>query len=227
MALGRAMVRQPKAFLFDEPLSNLDATLRVQTCTELARMHRRLGATMLYVTHDQEEAMTLGDRVAVMHEGSVEQVDSPVEVYRRPSTIFVAKFIGSPSMNLFPCRMTANEGRARLSSRVLELEVDAEDVPNVPLVMGIRPNDIDIVDGVHADVEGEVDIVEPLGSEVLIHVALSNVPEREPVRIVTSDELDLREGAAIGLRFRLDRLHVFEEGSGKRCEIEGGVGRPR
>ena len=105
MALGRAIVREPQAFLFDEPLSNLDAKLRLETRAELALLHRRLGATMVYVTHDQEEAMTLGSRVAVMREGRVEQVAPPLEVYRRPATVFVATFVGSPAMNLLPAEL--------------------------------------------------------------------------------------------------------------------------
>src|SRR5262249_32050265 len=116
VALGRAMVRQPQAFLLDEPLSNLDARLRVQTRAELARMHRPLGATIVYVTHDQEEAMTLGDRVAVLRDGRLQQLAPPMEIYRRPANVFVAGFIGSPAMNFFRCTSRRGNGQLRLES---------------------------------------------------------------------------------------------------------------
>src|SRR6185312_3358779 len=106
VAIGRAIVREPQLFLFDEPLSNLDAALRVQTRLEIAKLHRRLGATMVYVTHDQIEAMTLGDKIVVMHEGKVQQAGSPLELYQQPCNLFVAGFIGTPKMNFFPCRIT-------------------------------------------------------------------------------------------------------------------------
>src|SRR3954468_21736865 len=121
VALGRAIVREPRAFLFDEPLSNLDAQLRVETRAELGRLHRRLGATMVYVTHDQVEAMTLGTRVAVLKDGMLQQVAPPMELYRRPATQFVAAFIGSPRMNLIPGRLTMDGGEPRVSAIGMDL----------------------------------------------------------------------------------------------------------
>ncbi len=121
VALGRAVIREPQAFLLDEPLSNLDARLRVETRAELARMHRRLGATMLYVTHDQEEAMTLGDRVAVMHEGRLQQVAPPLEIYHRPTNRFVAEFVGSPAMNLLPATLRRDAGAIRIEGPGISL----------------------------------------------------------------------------------------------------------
>ena len=137
VAFGRAIVREPPAFLFDEPLSNLDAKLRLETRAELARLHRRLAATMVYVTHDQEEALTLGSRVAVMHEGQVEQVGPPLEVYRRPATVFVATFVGSPAMNLLPADLLAG---ARDGARLR----------TTGATLGVRPHDIAIVEEGHA-----------------------------------------------------------------------------
>ena len=141
VALGRAIAREPKVFLFDEPLSNLDTKLRVETRAELARLHRRLRATIVYVTHDQEEAMTLGDRVVVMHDGVIEQAAPPMEVYRRPATLFVAGFVGSPEMNLLP-------------------------QPDGTL-LGVRPQDLAVVAPGAGDYRGIVDVVEPRGSEQL------------------------------------------------------------
>ena len=130
VALGRAIVREPLVFLFDEPLSNLDAKLRLETRAELARLHRRLAATMVYVTHDQEEALTLGSRVAVMRDGRVEQVGPPLEVYRRPATVFVATFVGSPAMNLLAGRLAAAAPAGRTTAGA---------------TLGVRPHDITIV----------------------------------------------------------------------------------
>jgi multiple sugar transport system ATP-binding protein len=145
VALGRAIVREPQVFLFDEPLSNLDARLRVETRAELVRLHRALATTSVYVTHDQEEAMTLGQRLAVMREGTVEQVADPIEIYRRPATLFVAEFIGSPSMNLFPGELEA-EGRVRLADGagvVPAIGLDAP--PSGRVVLGVRPHDVRLV----------------------------------------------------------------------------------
>ena len=147
VALGRALVREPKAFLLDEPLSNLDPALRMHARAELARIHRRLQATFLYVTHDQEEAMTLGDRVAVLREGRVEQVAPPMELYRRPATRFVAGFIGSPSMNLYRCRgRRDNDGTTRLHAPGLRLEVGDAAYPRLAdgaeVLLGVRPHDV-------------------------------------------------------------------------------------
>jgi ABC-type sugar transport system ATPase subunit len=190
VALGRAIVRSPQVFLLDEPLSNLDARLRVQTRTELARLQRRLKATMLYVTHDQEEAMTLGDRVAVMRDGRIEQLAPPLEVYRQPASTFVAGFVGSPAMNLVP----ADGPFAALA-------------PPGAHTVGVRPPDIEIVAPDDADARGRVEIVEALGRDLLCHVDASGTW----VRVLAPADAPVREGDVVGLKVRRDRLHAFDE----------------
>ncbi len=202
VALGRAIVREPMVFLFDEPLSNLDAKLRLETRAELARLHRRLAATMVYVTHDQEEALTLGTRVAVMNEGKVEQVGPPLEVYRRPETLFVATFVGSPAMNLIP----------------------ADLLPNLPgregAVMGVRPHDITVVAAGSGDSDASVDVVEPRGSELLLYLRLGARGEGAEIRVVTPPDLEVTPDRVVGLRFDRARLHLFDREGGKR--LSGG-----
>jgi ABC-type sugar transport system ATPase subunit len=205
VALGRAIVREPMVFLFDEPLSNLDAKLRLETRAELARLHRRLAATMVYVTHDQEEALTLGSRVAVMSEGRVEQVGPPLDVYRRPATIFVATFVGSPAMNLLP----------------------AELVPAAPLsqparasgtTLGVRPHDLAVTSPGSGDVDALVDVVEPRGSELLLYLRLGASGDGPELRVITPPDLEVAPDQVVGLRFDRARLHVFDRESGRRVE---------
>ncbi|HEY7237379.1 MAG TPA: ABC transporter ATP-binding protein, partial [Gemmatimonadaceae bacterium] len=164
VALGRAIVREPKAFLFDEPLSNLDAQLRVETRAELARLHRRLGATMVYVTHDQVEAMTLGTRVAVLKDGMLQQVAPPMELYREPQNQFVASFIGSPSMNFVRGAIQRDGGRLRFVAPGFSLALpDGRTMREGPVVVGVRPHDI-ALDGLDSTgARGVVSLVEPLG----------------------------------------------------------------
>ena len=230
VALGRAIVREPQAFLFDEPLSNLDAKLRVQTRAELARLHRRLGSTMVYVTHDQEEAMTLGERIAVMHEGRLQQCAPPLEVYRRPVNAFVAGFVGSPAMNFMDCELRREGEMLRVEGAAFgfsmapppELEAGAE---RRRAQLGIRPQDLEVVATDEADMVARVDVIEPLGPEVLAHLDIeersgngsSQFGEGSPdFCLVTPPETELNEGAPIGLRFRRERLHLFELESGAR-----------
>jgi multiple sugar transport system ATP-binding protein len=218
VALGRAIVREPQAFLFDEPLSNLDAKLRVQTRAELARLHRRLGATMVYVTHDQEEAMTLGDRIAVLHEGRLQQCAPPLEVYRRPANAFVAGFVGSPSMNFVDGELRREGGELRVECAGLRLAIDPQPAldgaaERRSVRLGIRPQDAVVVATDQADLIARVDVLEPLGSEVLAHLELDGGRE---FCLVAPPETDLREGAPVGVRLRRDRLHLFEAESGAR-----------
>ncbi len=218
VALGRAIVREPKAFLFDEPLSNLDAKLRVHTRAELARMHKRLGATMIYVTHDQEEAMTLGDRVAVLHDGILQQVATPAQVYTRPANAFVGGFIGSPTMNFFQGRMEAHDGGRRFVSPGLSLALAAGSAApgeTGEMQLGVRPQDIRVAEPGQADLMARVDVVELLGSEELVHLRLA-AAEDHVVRAIFPEETPVREDETIGLRFRRDRLHFFAAGDGRR-----------
>jgi ABC-type sugar transport system ATPase subunit len=197
VALGRAIVREPMVFLFDEPLSNLDAKLRLETRTELARLHRRLAATMVYVTHDQEEALTLGTRVAVMNEGKVEQVGPPLEVYRRPETLFVATFVGSPAMNLVPADLLPS-------------------LQGPGGTLGVRPHDITVVAAGAGDSDALVDVVEPRGSELLLYLRLGPKGEGPEIRVVTAPDLDAAPDRVVGLRFDRGKLHFFDAGTGRR-----------
>jgi multiple sugar transport system ATP-binding protein len=181
VAMGRAMIREPKAFLFDEPLSNLDAKLRVEVRTEIKRLHQRLGATMIYVTHDQVEAMTLADRIVVLEGGHVQQIGTPAELYRRPASAFVAGFIGSPPMNLISCAATQNGSGMRVEledGQVLRLSVSA--AANIgdgrKAVLGVRPEDIEINPSSQGagTLRGTVDVVEPLGADTMIVVRLGS-----------------------------------------------------
>jgi multiple sugar transport system ATP-binding protein len=218
VALGRAMVREPKAFLLDEPLSNLDAQLRVQTRAELARLHRRLTATMFYVTHDQEEAMTLGDRVAVLRDGMVQQVAAPMDIYRCPANAFVAGFIGSPAMNFFRC-VPCREGwpRLKLASFELRLESVNDEVSACgDILLGVRPHDVQRVEPGQEDVIAYVDVIQPLGSEQLIHLRLNSAGTDANVTMVLPPEATVRVDDAVAIRFPRDRLHLFSAASGSR-----------
>jgi ABC-type sugar transport system ATPase subunit len=200
VALGRAIVREPMVFLFDEPLSNLDAKLRLETRAELARLHRRLAATMVYVTHDQEEALTLGTRVAVMNEGRVEQVGPPLEVYRRPETMFVATFVGSPAMNLLPAELLPGLG----------------DPGSNGAMLGVRPHDATVVSPGAGDRDALVDVVEPRGSELLLYLRLGARGEGPEIRVITPPDLDVAPDRTVGLKFDRGRLHFFDSKTGGR-----------
>ena len=194
VALGRAMVRQPKAFLLDEPLSNLDPSLRAQARAELRRLHRSLGATIVYVTHDQEEAMTLGGRVAVMRDGAIEQVAPPLDVYGRPANTFVAGFIGAPAMNLMPATLAG---------------VDAP--PGA--LAGIRPQDVTL--GVSGHLRATVDLVEPRGHDHVLHLRL-DLPGVQPFLAIVAGTTPPPVGAVVFLTLPAGRLHLFDGRDGAR-----------
>jgi ABC-type sugar transport system ATPase subunit len=189
-------VRNPKAFLLDEPLSNLDPVLRIETRAELALLHRRLGVTMVHVTHDQEEAMTLGSRIAVMRDGALEQVAAPMDLYDRPANTFVASFIGSPAMNIWPGAVVHAVGER--SS-----------------VVGVRPHDIELTSTEVSDTTGRVEILEPLGPTTLVHVRIDDAPDSR-ARIVVPANRRIAIGDHVGFRVRRDRLHFFDGKSGRR-----------
>jgi multiple sugar transport system ATP-binding protein len=203
VALGRAIVRQAQAFLFDEPLSNLDPSLRLDTRAQLAVLHRRLNATMVYVTHDQEEAMTLGTRIGVMRDGSLEQVDRPSVVYGRPVNTFVAQFVGSPAMNLIA------PGLSPSLDRLAALRAAGPKV-----TFGIRPHDI--ADDPDADARGKVETIEPLGSTTIVHVALDDRPVS--LRVVIPADSQVAPDDLVAMRFRRDRIHAFDSETGRRLE---------
>jgi sn-glycerol 3-phosphate transport system ATP-binding protein len=211
VAVGRAIIRRPAAFLMDEPLSNLDLKLREAMRTELKRLHRRLGITSLYVTHDQMEAMTMSDRIAVMAHGDLLQVGTPDEVYNRPANLFVAEFIGSPSMNLI--NVEGREPAALLTGARM---------PTMPAsgayVLGIRPEDVELTAPEAAPIRGTIDFLEPVGASVLVFVRLDHpaVSLRGRDRLIYYGDARRppQAAAVVGLRFRLDGLQVFHAGSG-------------
>ncbi len=203
VAMGRALARDPKLFLFDEPLSNLDAKLRVEMRAEIKLLHQRTHTTTVYVTHDQVEAMTLGDRIAVMRAGRIEQLDTPQAIYERPATKFVAEFIGSPSMNIFACERSGSD----VSSGGVELPLsDAQRAAlgaSTSLLYGLRPENVALSD--HG-VAGKVIMVEPTGPETyaLIGTALGHLLARAPGRLV------LRSGEPVQLAWHAGDAHLFD-----------------
>jgi multiple sugar transport system ATP-binding protein len=210
VAIGRAIVRQPQIFLFDEPLSNLDADLRVRMRYEFAKLHRTLGTTTLYVTHDQVEAMTLADRIIVLRDGQVEQVGTPRELYAAPANIFVAQFLGTPRMNILPATASAN-GRATLANgRDIALPpLAAALAPGTPLSIGIRPEDIAI--GAASDaLPFTVTFVERLGGLATVH--LHGAAEDETLACQLRDDGSLGEGDVVPATLPADRLHLFDAG---------------
>jgi multiple sugar transport system ATP-binding protein len=212
VALGRAIVREPQVFLMDEPLSNLDAKLRVQTRAEIKKLHARLQTTTIYVTHDQVEAMTMGDRIVVMKDGVVQQVDSPLNLYEKPANLFVAGFIGSPAMNFLEARLAKQDGKMAVDGGVFRADVPQEYVAQLqswagrPVIFGIRPEDIhdralapDRQDG--AVVRAAVDVHEPLGSDIILyltagdHSIVARVDARSQARMGQNTEvvMDMRK----------------------------------
>ena len=219
VALGRALVRHPKVFLFDEPLSNLDAKLRVQMRTEIARLHRRLETTMIYVTHDQVEAMTLGERIVVLDAGRIQQVATPLELYERPVNRFVAGFIGSPAMNFVPGEMAeGSDLRFRAGGGAFQLDLDGRPALDAyrgrRVILGFRPEHVAVVrrgDGEDSGmVEFTLDVVEPMGNEIFIH---ARAGDHDIVVRVPPQELP-KPGAPLGVRFDTVRLHFFDAETG-------------
>lgn len=209
VAIGRAIVRDPKVFLFDEPLSNLDAALRVQTRLEIAKLHERLDATMIYVTHDQVEALTLADKIVVLNAGNIEQVGSPMELYDTPRNAFVAGFIGSPKMNMFEA--TANGSTITM---VDGTSFDAgRDISASKVTVGIRPEHMRAATAADAFVSGKLELVEKLGEYALVHMLDgSNNP------IIAKFDLPPENASGDTLYFACDPnvLHVFDSASGAR-----------
>jgi ABC-type sugar transport system ATPase subunit len=213
VAMGRAIVRKPKLFLFDEPLSNLDAQLRTSMRIELKKLQQRLQATMIYVTHDQVEAMTLGDRIVVIEGGRIHQADDPQQTYNAPADPFVASFIGTPPMNLWQGRLTTEQGRSFFRSHDLTIPLPAGLIPPQPtptsaVTLGIRPEDIALRESPEAvPVTGTVDLVEDLGADLLLHCQIGAL--RLVVR--TTRRTDSVQGQALPFYFPLDKLHLFAD----------------
>jgi len=214
VALGRAIVREPAVFLLDEPLSNLDAGLRARTRLELAKLHRELGATMVYVTHDQLEAMTLGDRLVVLREGRVEQVGAPLEIYRYPRNVFVAGFIGSPAMNFLSAGVAATDAHEVVckldSGTVLRANVDGARVrAGERVTVGVRPEHLRPTDDAQAPLTGTVTAAEWIGEVCYAYLEVPGA--RDGLVVARLDaESPLHPGAALRLGVRPDRVHVFD-----------------
>jgi multiple sugar transport system ATP-binding protein len=211
VAIGRAIVREPRIFLFDEPLSNLDAELRVQMRVEINKLHRRLGATMIFVTHDQVEAMTLADRIVVLRAGVIEQVGTPLELYNHPANLFVAGFIGSPRMNFLTAEVAGQRERAievaGKSGFKVAIPVEAESpVAGAALTVGVRPEHLRIADPGKGMLAGEVQITEHLGGETFVYVAL---PSGEAAVVEVKGQVAPRAGERVGVEFDPADCHFF------------------
>jgi len=224
VAIGRAIVREPRIFLFDEPLSNLDAELRVQMRVEINRLHRRLGATMIFVTHDQVEAMTLADRIVVLRSGVIEQVGTPLDLYNHPANLFVAGFIGSPRMNFLEGDVArigngAMEFRARSGLR-LSLPFDGGSLrPDEPVTIGVRPTHLKVTEPGKSQLAGEVQIAEHLGGETFLYVAL---PSGETLVVEIPGQVAARTGETVGIEFEAGAHHVFRD-DGRAVGRQAGV----
>ena len=222
VAVGRAIVRKPRVFLFDEPLSNLDAKMRVSTRTDISKLHARLGATMIYVTHDQVEAMTMGDRICVMKDGHIQQVAAPLELYNHPDNMFVAGFIGSPPMNFFKGTLTRGEGKltfveTNTKGTPLRIPLSASLAQRAashldkPIVFGIRPEDVqDAATAGFAPLEAaadvRVEVAEPMGAETLLYLSTGATSFIARVRPTDRYEVDQK----VKVSFNLDKAHLFD-----------------
>ncbi len=211
VALGRAIVRKPKVFLFDEPLSNLDAKLRVQMRTEIKKLHHHLKTTMVYVTHDQVEALTMGDRIVVMKDGVIHQIGSPSEIYQNPQDLFVAGFIGSPAMNFIPGVLHRGVFQSNTNNIKLILEKSPyKEMDNVAVVLGIRPEDVHLnnQDAHYQEVRLTLEVVEPLGNESILYFS----DEGHQITLRTQEtNMPLSIGASIPVFFNIDKVHIFDQ----------------
>lgn len=212
VAIGRAITRKPKVFLFDEPLSNLDASLRVQMRLELAKLHQTIDATMVYVTHDQTEAMTLSDEIIVLNNGYLSQKGTPLDLYKKPNNLFVAGFIGSPKMNLCPAEVVSQSEKTT-KIKIFEMGITL----NIPkgtqkihsgksVILGFRPKDLCLSNEKEADITSKVILAEKLGSNTFLYLENSG----EPFCVETDGESDKKVGQSIALKFKLNKVHLFD-----------------
>ena len=221
VALGRALVRQPQVFLLDEPLSNLDAKLRMSMRVEISRLHRRLGATMIYVTHDQIEAMTLGQRIVVLKDGEIQQIDTPMNLYSRPANLFVATFLGSPGMNVLRGRLLDDDGLALDLGSGARVPLNGAQIPAAwlgrEIVIGVRPEHLLPADGAASgsSFSPVVEVVEPVGNEVFLYL------RHGPLTLVTRSSPQhhlVAPGDQLALTVALPHLHFFDPESALRLE---------
>ena len=224
VALGRAIVRDPKVFLFDEPLSNLDASLRVSTRNELIKQQHELGTTTIYVTHDQVEAMTMGDRICIMNGGEVVQIGKPLEVYRQPADSFVARFLGNPPMNLLPARLEQQKTRSVLRAAGSAIEISGyspavlSPYADRPIILGVRPEDLyeapaDRREGRMQEIAARILAVEPLGAETLLMLSVGDSGEELIARI--GRDTALRHGEQAGIWLDTTAIHLFDPATTK------------
>jgi len=224
VALGRAIVRNPAVFLLDEPLSNLDAKLRVQTRAEISKLHQRLGTTFIYVTHDQVEALTMADRITVMRDGLLQQVDTPQHLYDHPENVFVAGFIGSPAMNFFTGSITGTGDEMYVDSSAVRLRLPQSDIEQLgqenigrEVVFGVRPEDIHHPQYVPAGVneqgiEATVDVTELMGNEIFVYLVAG---EDQDFIARVDPRSDLRPGDKVNIIFNADKVHIFDRSTEK------------
>jgi multiple sugar transport system ATP-binding protein len=220
VALGRAIIREPVAFLMDEPLSNLDALLRVQMRSELLKLHKRVGRTTIYVTHDQIEAMTMADRIVVLRDGVMQQVGTPSEVYSRPANTFIAIFVGSPPMNLIPGRLLTVDGEQRFQGPIsVDLAVLGPMAgAGEEITLGVRPENVELSGSEDASaIPGRVELIEAVGADTYLSVA---VAEGTPVMVRVSADTRVQEGDRLHLRFPPQRL-LFFDAAGNRVALPG------
>lgn len=224
VAIGRAIVRSPQVFLFDEPLSNLDAGLRVQMRVELTKLHKELGSTMIYVTHDQVEAMTMGDRIAVFNGGYIEQVGTPLELYQRPANVFVAQFLGSPRMNVLPATARAVDGGVRIDGESAGFVLPGDGVEDITLArlgevaqVGIRPESVTLSAGPTAEPgwKARIDLTEHLGDTVLAYASIAGLEEPLSLKLAAEIAGPWQAGMDVNIHPKTGALYLFDE-SGKR-----------
>jgi multiple sugar transport system ATP-binding protein len=226
VAVGRAIVRKPKVFLFDEPLSNLDAKMRVQMRIEINRLHKKLQSTMIYVTHDQIEAMTMGDRIVVMRDGVIQQVNTPLRIYNDPANLFVAGFIGSPAMNFFQGELRTENGNLMFVNEDIRLKIPQEYYDSLisysekPVILGVRPEhilDAKLVPDAESFSEAntiQVDVIEPVGNETFIYFNLQNTSYCMRV----TDDKSYHPGEKIDIRFLVKRMYFFNPETEERID---------
>jgi multiple sugar transport system ATP-binding protein len=223
VALGRAIARDAQVFLMDEPLSNLDAKLRAETRTQIVKLQRQLGITTIYVTHDQTEAMTMGDRIAVMNQGQIQQVDTPLEIYNRPTNVFVAQFIGSPPMNLIPVQVKLPLSVGNKQFRITmseEWEIRLSEYVNRSLLMGIRPEHLTLGLPATKNFHGIVETVEALGNDTYISVKLLDLePTNLTMQVRVPPDKSVAIGEEVWLSVAIDKLHLFDETTGLALRV--------
>ena len=214
VAIGRSIIRNPEVFLFDEPLSNLDATLRIQMRLEIARLHQRINTTMVYVTHDQTEAMTLADRIAVFRNGRIEQVGTPMDLYDAPANRFVAGFIGAPAMNFIPSRILEEDGHREIRSGATGIPLGAapDGAGDGETLLGIRPEHMSVVPEEEGDFRAHVEIIEKLGVETLAYLQTDLLDASLTLRV--PPETGLSRGCHVSVRIDRNRIHLFDPKGG-------------